>query len=259
MELWMIYKMELIKIMKRKNSLILVIPAILAFIMAFGISTGGLTMTGDATSNNGTFACLEFIGTLWMFFSGLGIWGILLILVAAFQFSGEIASGQIKMTLLRIGKRGRVIFGKFLALMTVVAGAFALFTLSALGSYYLFIANSSLGNGNFASATVTVSGLAASVGFIYLHLALFMALTFLAGLYMSPFIAFITALIGLFAVNYLINSNAFTFVKYSALSVSNNLIAGDAEYLLPALLSSFLIIGCLLAISSLLFKRVDIK
>lgn len=259
MELWTIYKMELIKIMKRKNSLILVIPAILAFIMAFGISTGSLTLTGEAITGDGALTCLDFIGMLWSFFSGLGIWGILLILVAAFQFSGEIANGQIKMTLLRIGKRGRVIFGKFLALMTVVAVAFGLFTVVAIGSYYLFVANSSLGSGDFSSATMTVSELFASIGFIFLHLALFMSITFLIGLYMSPFAAFIAALIGMFVVNHLINSNAFDLVKYSALSVSNHLIAGQAEYLLPASLSSLLLIGGLLGIASVLFKKVDIK
>ena len=39
MEIWTIYKMEIIKTLKRKNSLILLIPSILIVIMAFGIST----------------------------------------------------------------------------------------------------------------------------------------------------------------------------------------------------------------------------
>ena len=87
MEIWTIYKMEMIKTLKRKNSLILLIPSILVGIMAFGISTGGLTFTGDALSADGKFACLDFITTLWLFFSALGVWGILLILITAFQFS----------------------------------------------------------------------------------------------------------------------------------------------------------------------------
>ena len=97
------------------------------------------------------------------------------------------------------------------------------------------------------------------IGFILLHLALFMAIALLAGLFLSPFIAFILSLVSLFAVNYLINSNAFEFAKYSALSVSNHLISGEAENLVPALLSSILIIACILILTSLLFKRVDIK
>lgn len=259
MEIWNIYKMEIIKTLKRKNSLILLIPSILIVVMAFGISTGGLTFTGEGLSNDGTFACLDFVTAMWGFFSTLGIWGILLILVTAFQFSGEITSGQIKMTLLRIGKRGPIIIAKFFALTTAAIGAFVLFTLTAVGSYYLFVANSSIGNGSFSSATIDFPNLAAMIGFILLHLALFMAIALLAGLFLSPFIAFILSLVSLFAVNYLINSNAFEFAKYSALSVSNHLISGEAENLIPALLSSILIIACILISTSLLFKRVDIK
>lgn len=259
MEIWTIYKMEILKTLKRKNSLILLIPSILVVIMSFALSTGGLTLTGDGLTENSQFACLDFINTLWAFFSMLGIWGILLILVAAFQFSGEVSSGQIKMTLLRVGKRGRVIVAKFLALMTVTACAFILFTLVIAGSFYLFIAESSIGNGHFQSGMIELPEVLASILFIFLHLSLFMAVTFLAGLYLSPFTTFVTALIGMFVVNYLIGANTFSFLKYSALSVSNNLIAGKAEHLLPALLSTLAIISLFLALASLLFKRVDIK
>lgn len=259
MEIWTIYKMEIIKTLKRKNSLILLIPSILIVVMAFGISTDGLTFTGEGLSDDGTFACLDFVTAMWGFFSTLGIWGILLILVTAFQFSGEITSGQIKMTLLRIGKRGPIIIAKFLALITTAIGAFVLFTLTAAGSYYLFVTKSSVGNGDFSSAMIDFPNLAAMIGFIFLHLALFMAITLLAGLFLSPFIAFILSLVGLFAVNYLINSNSFELAKYTALSVSNHLLSGNAENLIPALLTSILLIACLLILTSLLFKRVDIK
>ena len=259
MEIWTIYKMEMIKTLKRKNSLILLIPSILVGIMAFGISTGGLTFTGDALSADGKFACLDFITTLWLFFSALGVWGILLILITAFQFSGEISSGQIKMTLLRIGKRGPIVFAKFLALLTTSFGAFALFTLTAGGGYYLFIANSDVGNGHFSSSMIDLPTVIATIGFIFLHLALFMAVTLLIGLFLSPFIAFIFSLVSLFAVNYLINTNALELLKYSALSISNNLIAGKVENVFPTFLLSIALIICLLLLTSLLFKRVDIK
>ena len=99
----------------------------------------------------------------------------------------------------------------------------------------------------------------ATIGFIFLHLALFMAVTLLIGLFLSPFIAFIFSLVSLFAVNYLINTNALELLKYSALSVSNNLIAGKVENVFPAFLLSIALIICLLLLTSLLFKRVDIK
>lgn len=259
MEIWTIFKMEIIKTLKRKNSLILLIPSILIVIMAFGISTGGLTFTVAVASGDGRFACLDFVTAMWSFFNTLGIWGILLILVTAFQFSGEISSGQIKMTLLRIGKRSPIIIAKFLALMTTALGAFSLFTLAAGGSYYLFVAESSIGNGNFSSSMIDLPNAAAMISFIFLHLTLFMAVTLLAGLFLSPFIAFIISLVSMFTVSYLINTNAFELTKYSALSVSNHLISGKSEYLLPAFLSSLLVITLLLILTSLLFKRVDIK
>ncbi|GCF94629.1 hypothetical protein NRIC_25200 [Enterococcus florum] len=259
MEVWAIYKMEWIKTLKRKNSMILLIPSILAAIMTFAISTGGLTLSGDGLADGGTLSCMEFVMALWGFFSGLGIWGILLILVAAFQFSGEIAGGQIKMTLLRIGKRGRIVLAKFLALLTLCLGAFGLFSLVVGGSYYLFLTNSSIGNGQFSAPGFELADAMLFILLIFLHLALFMALTFFVGLFLSPFISFIAALVGLFVVNYLIGSGTFSFLKYSALSVSNHLLAGETKHLIPALLSSVLLIALVLGAASQLFKKVDIK
>lgn len=259
MEIWTIYKMEIIKTLKRRTSLILLIPAILVMVMSFGVSTGGLTFTGDALSSDGKLACLDFVTTIWAFFNTLGIWGILLILVTAVQFSGEITSGQIKMTLLRIGKRGPIIVAKFCALLTTTFGAFVLFTLSAGAGYYLFVADSTMGNDSFASSMIDLPNMLAMIGFIFLHLALFMAVTLLAGLFLSPFIAFIISLVSLFALNYLITTNAVDLLKYSALSASNHLLAGQTAEWVPALLSSLVIIACILTLTSLFFKRMDIK
>lgn len=118
-----------------------------------------------------------------------------------------------------------------------------------------FIANSDVGNGHFSSSMIDLPTVIATIGFIFLHLALFMAVTLLIGLFLSPFIAFIFSLVSLFAVNYLINTNALELLKYSALSISNNLIAGKVENVFPTFLLSIALIICLLLLTSLLLKE----
>lgn len=256
MEAWTIYKVELTKLLKRKNSLILLLPTILAVVMSYGISNGGVTLTGATT----TFSCVDFITALWAFFSGLGIWGILILLVSAFLFSGEIHNGQIKLTLLRVKQRSHIIIAKFFALSTLIIAAFTLFTFATGVSYYLFIANSKLGNAEFASKNIATSHLILSLFLIFLYLLLFIGITFLIGQFLSPVITFIFSLISLFILNYLITAETFNFLTYSPLATSSRLLlSGKTNHVMLSVILALGLLCLVLGFSSVIFKRIDIK
>ncbi|MEG0732797.1 MAG: ABC transporter permease [Vagococcus sp.] len=256
METWSIYKVEITKLLIRKNSLILLLPTVLAIIMSFAISKDGITLTG-ATQ---TFSCVDFITALWAFFSGLGIWGILILLVSAFLFSGEINNGQIKLILLRVNKRSHVVIAKFLALITCIAANFSLFTFIVGLSYYLFISESKLGNGQFASKSILTSHLIISLFLILLYHLLFIGVTFLIGQFLSPVITFIFSLLSLFVVNYLTSANTFDFLNYSPSSLSSQLLlSGKIDHLALSLIFSISLLVLMMTFSAFLFKRIDIK
>lgn len=111
MSLAQVIKTELYKNSRRKSSLILFIPMLLAIVVTLGYAHGVIELN-LITGDTGIYSCMDFVFIVWNVLSGLGIIGILLILFAAFQFSGEIERGQIKLMLLRIRKRSTVVWGK---------------------------------------------------------------------------------------------------------------------------------------------------
>lgn len=101
MSLAQVIKTELYKNSRRKSSLMLFIPMLLAIVVTLGYVHGVIELN-LITGDTGIYSCMDFVFIVWNVLSGLGIIGILLILFAAFQFSGEIERGQIKLMLLRI-------------------------------------------------------------------------------------------------------------------------------------------------------------
>ena len=95
MSLTQIIKTELYKNSHRKSSLILFLPMVLTVIVTLGYAQGVIELN-LITGGSGTYSCMDFVFIVWNVLSGLGILGILMILFAALQFSGEIERGKIK-------------------------------------------------------------------------------------------------------------------------------------------------------------------
>ena len=174
MSLTQIIKTELYKNSHRKSSLILFLPMVLTVIVTLGYAQGVIELN-LITGGSGTYSCMDFVFIVWNVLSGLGILGILMILFAALQFSGEIERGQIKFMLLRTGNRATVVWGKYLATV-MVTGVFIAGTLFvSIVSYYLFLSGSSIGTGTFAStidgfSTMNIWGSIALQIIVYLFL-----------------------------------------------------------------------------------------
>lgn len=262
MSLAQVIKTELYKNSRRKSSLILFIPMLLAIVVTFGYAHGVIELN-LTTGGTGAYSCMDFIFIVWNVLSGLGIMGILLILFAAFQFSGEIERGQIKLMLLRIGKRSTVVLGKYLA--TVIAAIIFIIgtLLVCIGSYYLFISGSSMGTGTFAAtidgfSTMSILGSIALQVLMYLFL---IGITFFVGLFVNPFVTFVLAIVIMYAGNYLAGVEN-TVSKLLPAYWSNQLMLNETVSNASVVISiCFIVIltMILMLVTTALFRKQDIK
>ena len=262
MSLAQVIKTELYKNSRRKSSLMLFIPMLLAIVVTFGYAHGVIELN-LITGDTGIYSCMDFVFIVWNVLSGLGIIGILLILFAAFQFSGEIERGQIKLMLLRIGKRSTVVWGKYLAVI-IAAVVFIVGTiLVCIGSYYLFVSSLPMGTGTFAStmdgfSTINVLSSIALQMMMYL---LLISITFFVGLFANPFVTFILTIVMMYAGNYLAGAENFVsrlFPNYW----SNPIILNGTASTIPVLTSVFVIVVLtviLMSVTTMFFGKQDIK
>lgn len=262
MSLAQIIKTELYKNSHRKSSLILFLPMVLTVIVTLGYEHEVIELN-LITGGSGTYSCMDFVFIVWNVLSGLGILGILMILFAALQFSGEIERGQIKFMLLRTGNRATVVWGKYLAtvMMTVVFIAGTLFV--SIVSYYLFLSGSSIGTGTFAStidgfSTMNIWGSIALQIIVYLFLT---GVTFLAGMFVNPFVTFMLTLSVMYAINYLAGAEN----RISRLLPnywSSQMALNKAVQAIPVFTSVVAIVVLtlmLLSVTIMLFQKQDIK
>ena len=262
MSLLQVIKTELYKNCHRKSSLMMFIPMLLAIVITFGYSRGiiALNLTVGSTE---TYSCMDFVFIVWNVLSGLGIMGILLILFAAFQFSGEIERGQIKLMLLRIGKRSTVVMGKYFSAVIAAAASIAGTLLACMGSYYLLVSNSKMGTGTFGA---TIEGLSTgdiivSIGLQMLVYIILIGITFLVGLFANPFITFVLTMIAMYAGNYLAGSPGF-ISRLLPSYWSNQLMMNGSVPVLQTVGSvgfTALLTAGIIGISMLLFQKRDVK
>ena len=262
MSLAQVIKTELYKDSHRKSSLILFIPMLLAFVITFGYSQGmiKLDLTVGGTE---VFSCMDFVFIVWNVLSGLGIVGILLILFAAFQFSGEIERGQIKLMLLRIGKRSTVMLGKYLAAI-IVAGVSIIGTLLVcIASYYLFVSGSSMGTGLFASTIEALStwSIWACILLQVLMYFILIGITFLIGMFVNPFVTFILTMVIMYIGNYLTGAESFVSKLFPAYWSNQLMLSGTVSVVSVVISVCFTaaLTALIMFTATILFQRQDIK
>lgn len=256
-----VIKTELYKNFHRRSSLILCIPMLLAVVITLGFSEGVVNLsltTGDMAA----YSCMDFLFIIWNVLSGLGIIGLLLILFSSFQFSGEIEHGQIKLMLLRIGKRKNVVIGKYL--VSVIVGGISIIgtLLICVLSYYLLIARTDMGTGTFLT---TIKGLSTAevfetIGLQCLMYLVYIAICFVIGIYANPFITFILTIVIMYTGNYLAGTNYF-MAKLFPNYWSNQLIAKGIISIngaIGAVSFTLILIFCVMTMAILVFKKKDI-
>lgn len=264
MNLRQIYQTELYKMCKRKINLMLLVPSLLAILITIGYGSGNLILGVVGEESTTLYSCLDFILLVWTFIAGTGLYAILMILVAAYQFSGEIEQGQIKMMLLRIGKRSHLLVGKALALLTLFGLSSLLFMTILIASYYLYLVPSGTVSGTF---NVTMMGLENSqligtIGTSLIGFIIFMIITYLIGIKGNPFMTFIITIILMFIIKAVATMDVFPFMKYTSFYLENEYMMGSSlsisAIIVPIIVTLMLIIG-LFSLSIVRFNKVDIK
>lgn len=260
MRIFEVYKMEMYKMFKRKNSLILVIPSLLALLIILGYKSGAVKITSEEALVT-AYSCLDFFGVIWSFLSGLGIIGILIILLASFQFSGEVNEGQIKMMVLRVGKREKIIFGKLLSMITMIVISIGLLFIVSTAGYYMFISSSDLGTGTFLG-TISEKALIFSLLSTVITLIFLVTITYVIGVNMNMFMTFIITLVVMYVGKYLSGLENLKFMKYTSFfSERLDFLFNDFTNTLfiKGFLGSFLLIACVVFLGIMRFKKVDIR
>lgn len=192
-----VFRTECYKIFHRRQSLLLLLPALVAFVMVLGYSRGIITLSVTTAGAQAGATLLDVVFMVWSVENGLGLVGLLCVLFAALAFAGERENGQIKLALLRIGKRRDVVLGKFLAVVC-----------ACLGSILLLLAAAALGHLLFAPegqhlAGASIYGLtpltfAENLALNLLELVMLLALTFFVGCFCGPFAAFALTMVALY-------------------------------------------------------------
>lgn len=260
MTIFKIYKMELYKMLKRKTSFILMLPSILAIIVGIALKSGGLKITSTKT----VYSCMDYTLGIWTILTSIGIVGIFFILVSAFQWSSEVEHGQIKILMLRVGRRSNILIGKFIAMITSIALSIAMFIIVNIATYYIFIANSKFGNGSFLLKIngLTMGNLILSILCTLVTYAILVAITYCIGIRFNMMITFIVALIAMYAGRYISQIKDLMFVKYTSFYMENSFLAGKSITGLDGMIFvifSLILITSLMIISIKLFSKTDIK
>lgn len=262
MSLIRVIKAELYKNFHRKSSLILCIPMLLAVVITFGFSKGVVNLS-LTTGEMAGYSCVDFLFIIWNVLSGLGIIGLLLILFSSFQFSGEIEHGQIKLMLLRIGKRKNVVAGKYLA--SVIVGAISIIgtLLVCVLSYYLLIARTDMGTGTFFA---TIEGLSTAevfegIGLQCLMYLVFAAISFVIGIYANPFITLILTVVVMYGANYLSGTSNFVAKLLPNYWGNQLVISGTAPIAgtTGSICFTIALVFCILILVVFAFKKKDIR
>ncbi len=160
------YKIELMKLMKRKDTLLLLLMPIMSLFYSIGYASGvaEITYTGDATLD-----AFSFVATMTQMVHAVFIFYIFLAFIVARSLSSEIEDKSMLFYLPRLKSRVTIYYAKTLSLVTVVLISLVFFIAVSLWSYYGFlITRADVANGLLFAVDEILSNLAAILCFAYI-------------------------------------------------------------------------------------------
>lgn len=138
--IWTVYKIELEKLIKRKDFLALL--ALIAVNLYFGITTLSSVYTGVSNQSAIYWLCTQIFNS-----STLLINAMIFAFIGSKTLATEVESGSILLYTIRIKDRKSIYIGKSLALLTFVTLSFIFICLFNIIIYYIMVTN----NANVAS------------------------------------------------------------------------------------------------------------
>lgn len=250
---------EWYKILHRRLSLILLLPALLAFVVVLGQTRGVFILNLTTSDAQAATTLLDTVFLVWSVLSGSGLVALICLLFASLSFSAERENGQIKLMLLRIGKRRDVLFGKFLAVFTACLVSILLLLAACTLSHLLFTPDNQEMMSRASRYGLTLASFAVNLGLNICMLLLLLALAFLVGLYAGPFVTFVVAMVALYGTNALAGGTNF-LAKLLPLHWTNALLLGEnATGAGLSVLFAVLLTFVLLLATAQLFRHQDVR
>lgn len=257
MSLFSVVKLELLKLLYRKTTLLSALnfanPLIFGIGMIFGLS---FLVVEDVYAVSRGLSAMDF--TVEMLGQTKYLMFFVAIILAAISVASELENGQMKLGVIRICSRSKILIAKYLALLFVLGSLLLLFILWSLMIYlFMLICNSPFANGNFFSGILREQ--IYFIFFTFVGVAISVAATILFGLKLKTFPCFAVSYITWFTSLYS------DFFKGLRLFIPNNLPdyaleqAGNAVNFLPyaALFTVYCVV--MIAVSVVIFQRMDIK
>lgn len=144
MTLYQIYKVELLKILKKPIVLILCINFILPLFYTMSIFSNAEYLTVQ-----GEFSAIIFASVNWNMLTMAGIMEVLFAIITAQIFAYELEKGQIRLLAIRVCSRKKLMLAKVFTLVTLLVLTYVVFYLFCFALYFMVIVNTSLGTGEF--------------------------------------------------------------------------------------------------------------
>ncbi len=202
MSFFEIVRVELIKLLKKRISLLLLLFLVPSVLFGVGMSLGlsffvsdgdtGVEAVGESLSGFGFAVNMLEQGKFVIF--------LVVIILAAYMLSGELENGQLKQEIIRICGRKRIVTAKYIALLLLVFAGIITNLLWSLFIYGIFVGGTNFGNGQlYDEFIVTHMGY---VFFSLLGIGVVVGVTFLFGTRLKTFPCFAVSYIVWFASLY---------------------------------------------------------
>jgi len=139
------YKIELIKLIKRKDTLMLWLMPLLSLFYAVGVAVNSTMVTYNGTDS---VDALSFIGSMSTLIHGLFIFYIIFAIITARSLGSEIDDKSILFYIPRIRNRNTIYNAKCLSLITTLTVSFLIFILVTFIAYFtLVVQRTDIANG----------------------------------------------------------------------------------------------------------------
>lgn len=172
-----LFMMELYKLTKKKTSWFLMAMTLMPVLYAWGMYTDSSILQIDF--KNAQITCTDYVYLLWNLMLVLGLPSIFMILIGAFNLSAELEMGQLGIILVRECRREKIVIAKCFAIACWILLFSLVFVIAASLAYFIFVAPSKYGNGQFYSDQTP--RYAIELLFSYLDFLLLSVLTLLLG------------------------------------------------------------------------------
>lgn len=133
MKIKKLVNIEFYKILKRKESILLIGMIILPLLYGFGFKSGSSSFQYNG---NGRIACLDWVQIMCNMMSQVSIFYIFMSIISVRSLSNEIEDSSIHLYIHRVNSRKKIYRSKFFALLTYLFISFTIFIMGSVLCYF---------------------------------------------------------------------------------------------------------------------------